>query len=78
MADTHESSPAAWTAVVVALAGFAVGGLGLVLGPSWAMFWVGIGLVVVAPLVGVVLGAAGLGSDHDSADPADQPTSPRS
>ena len=78
MADSHESSSAAWTAVVVALAGFSVGGLGLVLGPNWLMFWVGIGLVVVAPLVGVVLGAAGLGSGRAAGDPVDQPASPRS
>ena len=78
MADNHESSPAAWTAVVVALAGFSVGGLGLVLGPNWLMFWVGVGLVVVAPLVGLVLGAAGLGSGRDAADPVDQPAPPRS
>ena len=78
MADSHESSTAAWAAVVVALAGFSVGGLGLVLGPNWLMFWVGIALVVVAPLVGLVLGAAGLGSGRDAADPVDQPASPRS
>ena len=78
MADTHESSPAAWAAVVVALVGFAVGGLGLVLGPSWLLFWVGVGLVVVAPAVGLVLSAAGLGMGRDSPDPADLPTSPRS
>ena len=78
MADTHESSTAAWAAVVVALVGFAVGGLGLVLGPNWLLFWVGLGLVVVAPVVGLVLGAAGLGAGRDSPDPADLPTSPRS
>jgi len=33
-----------WVAVSIIMAGFLVGGLGLVLGPAWWLFWVGVGL----------------------------------
>jgi len=48
----HGNTPAAWTAVAVGLAGFVVGGVGLMIG-SMTTFWVG---VVLAPLALVVLG----------------------
>jgi hypothetical protein len=48
----HGNTPAAWTAVVVGLAGFVVGGIGLMIG-SMTTFWIG---VVLAPLALVVLG----------------------
>jgi type IV secretory pathway TrbL component len=53
MSDNHGNTPAAWTAVVVALAGFVVGGIGLMI-DSWVTFWIG---VVMVPLALVVLGA---------------------
>ena len=52
MSDNHGNTPAAWTAVVVALAGFVVGGIGLMMG-NMTVFWVG---VVLAPVALVVLG----------------------
>ena len=43
----HGNTPAAWTAVVVALLGFVVGGVGLMLDPiEMAIFWVGVAIVV--------------------------------
>jgi hypothetical protein len=36
-----------WIAVVVIVAGFAVGGIALTLGPTWWLFWTGSGIVVV-------------------------------
>jgi len=59
----HGSTPAAWTAVILALVGFTVGGIGLVIGPNWPMFWVGIGLLPASVVVGKVMAAAGLGSE---------------
>ena len=50
--DNHGNTPAAWTAVVVGLAGFVVGGVGLMIG-NMTVFWVG---VVLAPLALIVLG----------------------
>ena len=46
MTDNHGNTPAAWTAVVVALAGFVVGGIGLMV-DSMTTFWVGVALAPV-------------------------------
>jgi hypothetical protein len=40
-----------WVAVSIVMAGFVVGGLGLVIGPSWVAFWVGVGMAVVGGLL---------------------------
>ena len=67
MADQHGSTPAAWTAVVIVIAGVLVGAVALVIGPNWLLFWIGAALVPVGALVGKVMQAMGLGD----------PTSPR-
>lgn len=49
MSDNHGNTPAAWTAVVVALVGFVVGGVGLMLDPvSMVIFWVGVAVVALS------------------------------
>ena len=49
MSDNHGNTPAAWTAVFVALVGFVVGGVGLMLSPiSMVLFWIGVVIVVAA------------------------------
>ncbi len=63
MASHHGSTPAAWTTVVILLVGFTVGGVGMVIGPSWPTFWVGIALLPVGLVVGKVMASAGLGDD---------------
>jgi hypothetical protein len=40
-----------WVAVSIIMAGFLVGGLGLILGPTWWLFWVGVAATVVGGLV---------------------------
>ena len=61
MSDNHGNTPAAWTAVVVALVGFVVGGVGLMLDPiSYPLFWVGCAIVVAAAVVFVAMDKAGL------------------
>jgi len=66
MSANHGNTPAAWTAVVIALLGFVVGGVGLMLDPaSWVVFWVGVGLVVAAGVVFIVMDKLGLhGASH--------------
>lgn len=66
MSANHGNTPAAWTAVVIALLGFLVGGVGLMLDPaSWVVFWVGVGLVVAAGVVFIVMDKLGLhGTSH--------------
>lgn len=40
-----------WVAVSIITAGFIVGGLGLIIGPTWWLFWAGAGLVAVGGLL---------------------------
>ena len=62
MSDNHGSTPAAWTAVFIALVGFVVGGVALMLDPvSMALFWVGCAFIPVAGVVFVVMDKMGLG-----------------
>ncbi|MEQ6901697.1 HGxxPAAW family protein [Nocardioides sp. YIM 152588] len=65
MADNHGNTPAAWTAVLIALVGFVVGGVGVALSPiNYVLFWVGAGLVGVAAVAFLVMAKMGL---HESA-----------
>ena len=63
MAHDHGNTPAAWTAVVVALAGFVVGGVGLIL-DSWPVFWVGVALVPIGLAVFGALTKLGYGTSR--------------
>jgi hypothetical protein len=57
MAEEHvHGRPISWILVAVMIAGFIVGGLGLVLGPNWVLFWVGIGVVIVSGLASLATG----------------------
>jgi hypothetical protein len=62
MANNHHgSTPAAWTAVTLALIAFLVGAVGLVVG-SWPTFWVGVALLAVSAIVGKLMSMMGLGA----------------
>ena len=63
MSDNHGNTPAAWTAVVVALAGFVVGGIGLMV-DSMVTFWIGVVLVPLALVVLSALTKMGYGSSR--------------
>lgn len=58
----HGSSPAAWTAVLVALVGITVGGVALIPTPNWVLFWIGVVISFASLVVGRVMSAAGLGA----------------
>ena len=62
MSDNHGNTPAAWTAVTVALAGFVVAGIGLMMG-SMTVFWIGVAFGPLAVIIGVVLAKMGYGAD---------------
>lgn len=63
MSAHHGNTPAAWTAVSVALVGFVVGGIALMLSPvNMTIFWVGVGLGVGSLVVFAVMAKLGL---HD-------------
>ena len=64
MSDNHGNTPAAWSAVAVAMLGFVVGGVALMLDPvSMTLFWVGVALGLGSLLVFAVMAKMGL---HDS------------
>jgi hypothetical protein len=63
MADNHGNTPAAWTAVTIALASFLVGGIGLI-ADSMVVFWIGVALAPVALLAGYVLARMGYHTSH--------------
>jgi hypothetical protein len=63
MADNHGNTPAAWTAVAIALASFVVGGVGLMVG-SMVTFWIGVALAPLALLVGYVMARMGYHTSH--------------
>jgi hypothetical protein len=49
--EAFHGRPVSWVAVSIIMAGFVTGGLGLVFGPTWVAFWVGLGLAVVGGLL---------------------------
>lgn len=63
MSDNHGNTPAAWTAVSIALAGFVIGGIGLMAG-SMVVFWIGVAMAPIALLSGVVMSRMGYGATH--------------
>ena len=58
----HGSSPAAWTAVLVALVGITLGGIALIPTPNWVLFWIGVAISLGSLVVGRVMSAAGMGA----------------
>jgi cyanate permease len=64
MSDNHGNTPAAWTAVTVAMLAFVVGAVGLLLDPvSMPIFWVGVALGVASLVVFAVMAKLGF---HES------------
>jgi len=47
----HHGRPVSWVAVSTMMAAFVVGGLGLILGPTWWLFWVGVAMCAVGGLL---------------------------
>ncbi|MEP6526166.1 MAG: HGxxPAAW family protein [Nocardioidaceae bacterium] len=64
MSGQHGSTPAAWTAVTIILVAFIVGGVGLMAGPNWWVFWVGVVLLPIGAIVGKVMQAMGMGAER--------------
>ncbi|MBO0771960.1 MAG: hypothetical protein J2P35_10935 [Actinobacteria bacterium] len=51
--ETFHGRGVSWVAVSIIMAGFIAGGIALVAGPLWWLFWVGAGLAVVGGLLGL-------------------------
>ena len=58
----HGRTLAAWTGAGVSLLAFILGGIAVV-APYWPLFWVSVGLIVVALIATVVLQRMGYGAD---------------
>lgn len=70
--NEHGHTPAAWTTVILILAGFVVGAIAVIL-LNWPLFWIGgVGLVVVGGIVGKLMQMMGLGQ-RDTQDGPRQP-----
>ncbi|GAA4721035.1 HGxxPAAW family protein [Nocardioides conyzicola] len=60
MSDNHGNTPAAWTFVTVAMLGFVVGGVGMLLSPvNWTIFWVGVALALASLVIFAVMAKLG-------------------
>jgi hypothetical protein len=60
----HGRTLAAWTGAGLALLAFILGGIALVARPQiWPLFWVSVGLIVVALIATVVLQRMGYGAN---------------
>ena len=55
--------PVSWLAVGIITAGFIVGGLGLILGPTWWLFWTGL---VLAAIGGILAQSVDIFSDVET------------
>lgn len=60
-ASHHGMTPAAWTGSMLALLGFVVGSIGMMMGPDWLVFGIGAALVVAGVVAGWGMSIAGLG-----------------
>jgi hypothetical protein len=50
-ATSHHGRPVSWVAVGTMMAAFLIGGIGLISGPIWWLFWVGAAMCVVGGLL---------------------------
>jgi hypothetical protein len=52
----HHGRPISWVSVVIMILGFLVGGAGLVFGPTWWLFWAGVGLTALGGILALGTG----------------------
>ena len=58
MAETGHNTGrlTSWIAVAVMVLGFVIFGLALVLGPIWALFWIGLAITAAGGIYGLAVG----------------------
>lgn len=54
--SSHGGHLKSWVAVITMWIGFVVGGIAMVTGPTWWLFWVGVGIVAIGGIIGVIGG----------------------
>jgi len=55
--EPFHGRPVTWVAVSIIVIGFITGGLGLIFGPTWWAFWLGLVLAVVGLLLAFAINA---------------------
>ena len=53
--EEYHGRPVSWVVTVLVVIGFTLGGIALCIGPSWVLFWVGVGIVVLAGIMGAAV-----------------------
>ena len=53
--EEYHGRPVSWVVTVLVVIGFILGGIALCVGPSWVLFWVGAGIVVLAGIMGAAV-----------------------
>jgi hypothetical protein len=53
VAHSVHGRPVSWAAVSTIVVGFIAGGLGLMIGPTWWLFWVGVAVAAIGGLLGL-------------------------
>lgn len=59
----HGRTLAAWTGSIIAMAAFVLGGIAMVIGPNWVLFWVSVAMLAVGLIAAKVLQVMGHGAD---------------
>ena len=53
--EEYHGRPVSWVVTALVVIGFTLGGIALGIGPSWVLFWVGAGIVVLAGIMGAAV-----------------------
>ena len=53
--EEYHGRPVSWVVTALVVIGFTLGGIALCIGPSWVLFWVGAGIVVLAGIMGAAV-----------------------
>jgi hypothetical protein len=66
--EDHGNTPAAWTAATIVMIAFVIASVA-VWTMNWPLFWIGgVGLLVVAAIVGKVMSMMGMGKQTQTVD----------
>jgi hypothetical protein len=52
--EEYHGRATSWVTTAIVFVGFLIGGIALPIGPTWWLFWVGVGIVVIGGLFGAV------------------------
>ena len=64
--DSHGSTPAAWTAVIIITIAFTIGTAAIIVG-NWVLFWVGVALAAIGAIAGRAMQSITLGKKQAGA-----------